>query len=132
MTSAGRKITQYCRFCQIKHLPVTLEYNTVFAIRDTSPVSPGHMLIIPRRHCIDYFEMTRQERCDTHETIKILKNEILETDATVTGFNLGINCGESSGQTIFHAHVHLIPRRKNDTPSPRGGVRGVIPSRMSY
>jgi len=121
-----------CPFCNRENLTVVIENKTVFAIRDTSPVSHDHMLIIPRRHCTDYFEMTRQERCDAHDLIKILKNRIIEADAAVCGFNLGINCGHAAGQTVFHTHVHLIPRRKNDTPTPRGGVRGVIPDKMNY
>ena len=55
-----------------------------------------------------------------------------EADSTITGFNIGTNCGESAGQTIFHAHLHLIPRREGDTANPKGGVRGVIPDKMGY
>jgi len=109
-----------------------IENKTVFAIPDTSPVSRGHMLIIPKRHCLDYFEMTRQERCDAHELIQRLKNDILRNDPSVNGFNIGTNCGETAGQTVFHTHIHLIPRRTKDTPAPRGGVRGVIPDKMNY
>lgn len=90
------------------------------------------MLIIPKRHCLEYFEMTRQERCDSHELIEVLQKRILEKDSSVKGFNIGINCGEIAGQTVFHTHIHLIPRRENDTPNPRGGVRGVIPDKMNY
>ena len=61
-----------------------------------------------------------------------LKNDILKNDPSVTGFNMGVNSGESAGQTIMHAHIHLIPRRDGDTPNPRGGVRGVIPDKMAY
>ncbi len=121
-----------CPFCNTDDLTVIIEKKTVFAIKDTSPVSQDHMLIIPRRHCTDYFEMTHQERCDAHDLIEILKNRIIEADATVCGFNLGVNCGHAAGQTVFHTHVHLIPRRENDTPAPRGGVRGVIPDKMNY
>lgn len=122
----------HCPFCKTEHLTVIVENKTVFAIRDNSPVSPDHMLVIPRRHCLDYFEMTRQERCDAHKLIITLKKKILEQDPMVNGFNIGVNCGETAGQTIFHTHIHLIPRRKDDTPNPRGGVRGVIPGKMNY
>lgn len=121
-----------CPFCTPQNLTGVIENKTVFAIPDTSPVSRGHMLIIPKRHCLDYFEMTHQERCDAHELIQRLKNEILENDTSVNGFNIGANCGETAGQTVFHTHIHLIPRRTNDTPAPRGGVRGVIPDKMNY
>ena len=80
----------------------------------------------------DYFSMDEAEKKDIGALIMILKNRIVEKDQTVTGFNLGTNIGESAGQTIFHAHIHLIPRRSGDTPNPRGGVRGVIPEKMSY
>jgi ATP adenylyltransferase len=121
-----------CLFCKTEDLTIVMENKTVFAIMDSSPVSSGHMLIITRRHCCDYFEMTRQERCDAHELIKRLKKKILKNDSGVTGFNIGVNCGKSAGQTVFHTHIHLIPRKENDTPSPRGGVRGVIPDKMNY
>jgi ATP adenylyltransferase len=64
--------------------------------------------------------------------IRILKNRLNQSDPSITGFNIGINCGQSAGQTIFHAHIHLIPRRNGDTPNPVGGVRGVIPDKMCY
>ena len=121
-----------CPFCRIESLCVILENKTAFAIKDSTPVSLDHMLIIPKRHCSDYFHMTRDERCDAHDLIKKLQTLILNRDQAVKGFNIGINCGETAGQTIFHTHIHLIPRRKNDTPNPRGGVRGVIPDKMNY
>ncbi len=121
-----------CPFCRTENLPVVLENKTVFSIKDTSPVGPDHMLILPKRHCRDYFDMTHTERCDAHELIEHLKAMILEHDPSVKGFNIGTNCGEAAGQTIFHTHIHLIPRRENDTPNPRGGVRGVIPDKMDY
>ena len=76
--------------------------------------------------------MNETERRDIDTLIMKLKNRLMKNDHSVTGFNLGTNIGESAGQTIFHAHVHLIPRRNGDTPHPRGGVRGVIPEKMSY
>ena len=132
LPAKNSKQTIPCPFCKMENLIVIAENKTVYAILDSSPVTPDHMIIIPRRHCSDYFEMTRRERCDSHELIEKLKNEFLKKDDRVEGFNIGINCGETAGQTIFHAHIHLIPRRKNDTPNPRGGVRGVIPDKMNY
>jgi diadenosine tetraphosphate (Ap4A) HIT family hydrolase len=121
-----------CPFCSIETLSVILENNTAFAIKDSTPVSPGHVLILPKRHCPDYFDMTDTERCDAHGLIEKLRTLILSQDPSVKGFNIGVNCGETAGQTIFHTHIHLIPRRENDTPNPRGGVRGVIPGKMNY
>lgn len=76
--------------------------------------------------------MTNNERRDAESLIVILKRRLSETDPTITGFNIGVNCGGSAGQTIFHAHIHLIPRRDGDTPDPTGGVRGAIPDKMCY
>ena len=76
--------------------------------------------------------MTKEEQADANNLVASLQKKILQKDPTVTGFNIGINNGESAGQTVFHCHIHLIPRRDGDTPEPRGGVRGVIPDKMSY
>ena len=108
------------------------ELDNVFAIRDGFPVSDGHLLIIPKRHTEDYFSLSEAERFQANQLIQLLRKRTQQADPTITGFNIGMNCGESAGQTIFHCHIHLIPRRNNDTPNPRGGVRGVIPEKMSY
>ncbi len=122
-----------CSFCyeNIKS-EIIAEYNSAYAINDKYPVSKGHILIIPQRHTKDFFSMTTNERRDAQQLLLNMKKSIAEHDSSISGFNVGINCGESAGQTIFHAHIHLIPRRDGDTPNPRGGVRGVIPDKMSY
>ena len=122
-----------CPFCQdnIKSKTVA-ELNSVVACEDTSPVTPGHLLIIPKRHCMDFFHMTAEEQMDVNSLLTILSKKILKRDPSITGFNIGINNGGSSGQTIFHCHIHLIPRRDGDTPELRGVVRGVIPDKMNY
>ena len=76
--------------------------------------------------------MTESEKEDASDLLRVLKKKLEEKDETITGFNIGMNSGESAGQTVMHAHIHLIPRRRGDTPNPRGGVRGVIPEKMSY
>ncbi len=108
------------------------ENGSVFAIEDSFPVTPGHVLIMPKRHAADFFAMTSQERRDAEGLLRILKERIARDDPSVSGFNVGMNCGESAGQTIMHAHIHLIPRRDGDLEHPRGGVRGVIPEKQSY
>ena len=122
-----------CPFCYntIKGRLVD-EYESVVAIIDQFPVSDDHLLIVPLRHTADYFSLTESEKHDADRLIEICRKRILEKDSSVTGFNVGMNCGESAGQTIFHCHIHLIPRRDGDTPEPRGGVRGVIPEKMGY
>jgi diadenosine tetraphosphate (Ap4A) HIT family hydrolase/5-methylcytosine-specific restriction endonuclease McrA len=122
-----------CPFCYSNVMSrIIEEYESVIAIKDQYPVSEEHHLIVPKLHSPDWFSITEKERRDADALIRILKNKIAKSDSTITGFNIGVNCGESAGQTIFHAHIHLIPRRDGDTPEPRGGVRGVIPDRMSY
>ena len=122
-----------CPFCSENINPQIIEeYGSVFAIEDNYPVTTGHLLIIPRRHTPDFFSMTAEETADAEHLLRLLRDKILCQDSTVTGFNVGVNCGVSAGQTILHAHIHLIPRRDGDTPNPHGGVRGVIPDKMWY
>ena len=108
------------------------EHDSVFAIEDNYPVAKGHLLILPRRHTPDFFSMTSDEAKDAERLLRRMREKLLHQDATIAGFNIGINGGILAGQTIMHAHIHLIPRRNGDTPKPRGGVRGVIPDKMFY
>lgn len=101
------------------------------AMRDTFPVSPGHTLVVPKRLVCSLFELTDAEILDCWKLLNAERNR-LEEEFSPDGFNVGVNIGEIAGQTIPHAHIHLIPRYKGDTPSPRGGVRGVIPGKASY
>ncbi len=122
-----------CPFCgDRKNSRVIATYGTVAAISDKYPVSKYHTLVIPLRHTRDFFTMTAQEKKDAEELLTILRRRIIEQDTSVTGFNIGTNCGLSAGQSLMHAHIHIIPRRDGDTPYPKGGVRGVIPEKMSY
>jgi len=102
-----------------------------FVIYDGYPVSKGHCLIIPNRVYPDYFESTPEEIKGLNELIFMTK-EFLDKEYKPSGYNIGVNCGEDSGQTVFHLHIHLIPRYKGDVEDPRGGVRGVIPSKQKY
>jgi ATP adenylyltransferase len=122
-----------CVFCQPEAISKAVEKNgSVFAIQDRFPVTPGHLLVIPMRHAPDIFCMTEAERLDADQLLRLLQGRIKAEDTKVSGFNVGSNCGEAAGQTVSHAHIHLIPRRKGDMSNPRGGVRGVIPERQSY
>ncbi|MBW2186712.1 MAG: HIT family protein [Deltaproteobacteria bacterium] len=122
-----------CLFCSEGFQSRIVATNsTVFAIEDKFPVTPRHLLIIPFRHSQDYFSLTEQEHKDAEVLLRMLKNKIQEEDKTVTGFNVGMNCGESAGQSIMHTHIHLIPRRDGDVTEPKGGIRGVIPEMQSY
>ena len=102
-----------------------------FAIFDKYPVNNGHALIIPNRHCGDYFDLTEEEQAECFRLLNEVKL-ILEKDFKPEGFNVGINVGEVAGQTVPHVHIHLIPRYAGDVERPLGGVRGVIPHKKEY
>jgi diadenosine tetraphosphate (Ap4A) HIT family hydrolase len=123
-----------CSFCTtIAHgIPEANRHGSVATILDTNPVTEGHHLVIPVRHVLDFFDMSDTEARDAHAALHELRSRLQQADPRIAGFNVGMNCGSAAGQTIFHAHIHLIPRRPGDTPDPRGGVRGVVPARMSY
>ena len=121
-----------CLFCDVKKSAIAYENDLAYASYDTYPVSKYHCLIIPKRHIIDYFDLNNEELIACNNLIKTLKKEIIEKDQSVKGFNLGTNIGKISGQSIFHCHIHLIPRRENDVENPQGGVRSVLPNKQHY
>lgn len=107
------------------------ETDYFFLIRDGFPVNPGHTLIISKELRKDYFELTYDEKADLDNAI-LLAKILVEKEYSPDGYNIGMNCGEAAGQTVFHFHFHLIPRFIGDMDKPRGGVRHVIPSKGSY
>ena len=121
-----------CIFCCGYADRVLDENELCFAIRDAYPVTKHHTLIIPKRHVANYFDLYQPELNAIHDLLNKQRDQIIALDSTITGFNVGVNEGTSAGQTIFHAHIHLIPRRDGDTNNPKGGVRGVIPAKQSY
>ena len=121
-----------CIFCQLKKDRVIEDTKYYHVIHDLFPVSHLHTLIIPKRHISSYFDLNPPELEELSTILIRQKNILLEQDTSITGFNIGINIGEDAGQTIFHCHVHLIPRRKGDVKDPRGGIRGVIPKMQKY
>jgi superfamily II DNA or RNA helicase/diadenosine tetraphosphate (Ap4A) HIT family hydrolase len=121
-----------CPFCDpLPEDRVLYRDDLVSALWDGFPVSPGHALLITRRHVADWFEATDEERSALIRALSLVKAEV-ERRYAPNGFNVGVNAGAASGQTIFHLHVHLIPRYRGDVPDPRGGVRHVIPSKGNY
>ena len=121
-----------CPFCNIDDKRIISNYDDYYVIRDLFPVTELHTLIIPKRCVASYFDLNDRELNNLQQIIKKEKEELINIDKTISGFNLGVNDGLDAGQTIFHCHVHLIPRRKNDVDVPRGGVRGVIPLKQKY
>jgi diadenosine tetraphosphate (Ap4A) HIT family hydrolase len=122
-----------CLFCRWIRAGVAVEtLGTVAAFSDGYPVTQGHLLIAPLRHTPDWLSMTSQEIGDSETLVRALVDRIRQRDPLVSGFNLGTNIGASAGQTVLHAHIHLIPRRDGDTANPEGGIRGVIDGKRGY
>ena len=121
-----------CPFCIVESEREIIASSLLsVAFYDGFPVSPGHALIIPKRHVSSFFDLSKEERQDLLNLADSVKR-ILEERYHPDGYNIGINVGEAAGQSIFHVHMHLIPRYQGDVPSPRGGVRGVIPTKQNY
>jgi len=121
-----------CLFCEIPPHRIIDSNSLAYAIRDMYPVTELHTLVIPRKHTPSYFDLDQSEIHAITELLKRIQSCIREQDASVEAFNIGINDGEVSGQSIPHCHIHLIPRRKGDVREPRGGVRHTIPGRGNY
>ena len=121
-----------CLFCTIPPERIVAQNALVYAIRDGFPVTPLHTLVIPKRHAEDFFELTEDEILACNQLILEVRQRMLDQDPAVQGFNIGMNAGEVAGQTVFHCHIHLIPRRKGDVDNPRGGVRHTIPGKGHY
>lgn len=124
--------THDCLFCHIPKEKIIAENELAYAIRDRFPVTLLHTLIIPKRHVIDYFSLEKEELYACDALIKAVRSAILKADPAVSAFNIGMNAGEDAGQSIFHCHIHLIPRRKNDVANPKGGIRHTIPGKGYY
>ena len=127
-----KKEKSECLFCNIPKERVIAENTHAYAIYDNFPVTEYHSLIIPKRHVDEYFGLTKEEliACDT--LLRSIRQKVINMDESVEGFNIGMNSGAVAGQTIFHCHIHLIPRREGDVEDPSGGVRGVIPAKQKY
>lgn len=120
-----------CPFCHIPQDKFVEETELVYAKRDIYPVNNGHTLIIPKRHIATFFEATAEEKLELINTLGKAKKAIQDI-FNPDGFNIGINEGLASGQTVMHLHIHLIPRYNGDVEDPQGGVRGCIPEKQKY
>lgn len=121
-----------CPFCNPdSERELIVESATAYSIYDKFPVNPGHALIIPKRHCAGYFDLSFKEQSACLFMLNKVKEFVIER-FNPDGFNIGVNVGEKAGQSIQHVHIHLIPRFHGDVADPLGGVRGVIPSKQQY
>jgi len=125
-------MTADCIFCTLPRERIVHENAHAVAIRDAYPVSPGHTLIIPKRHIGSFFDTTAEEQQDLLALLDHARGQIFSSDPSSPDFNIGINDGPAAGQTVAHLHIHLIPRYKGDVEDPRGGVRWVIPEKAKY
>ncbi|MFO0914391.1 MAG: HIT family protein [Pirellulales bacterium] len=124
-------MTEPCPFCHIDDSRILFQDELIIGLWDGYPVSPGHLLIVTRRHIADWFEATFDEQSAILRGLARGRAEILQQHAA-DGFNIGVNIGPAAGQTVPHLHVHLIPRVTGDVADPTGGVRHVIPGRANY
>jgi diadenosine tetraphosphate (Ap4A) HIT family hydrolase/predicted house-cleaning noncanonical NTP pyrophosphatase (MazG superfamily) len=124
-----------CLFCQIarqeKEVKFFANFTHCYVIKDRFPVFNGHILIIPHEHTENWFTAKEEVRLDILKALQLMKEQ-LDLDYSPHGYNIGANCGEIAGQSVMHLHLHLIPRYRGDMEDPKGGVRGVIPSKQKY
>jgi ATP adenylyltransferase len=108
------------------------ENSLAIVLKDKFPVTKGHVLVVPKRHTPDYFDLGTAELRACQQLLGETRVVLLQQDQSILGFNVGINSGTDAGQTIMHTHIHLIPRRAGDVANARGGVRSVIPGKADY
>ena len=120
-----------CPFCTFGDSGFVLANDHALAVYDGFPVTPGHSLIIPKRHISSFFEATKEEQAALLDLVTRMR-ELLVTERKPDGFNIGVNDGAAAGQTVMHLHIHLIPRYLGDTEDPRGGVRWIMPVKAPY
>lgn len=121
-----------CIFCAWAEKELAGENALAAAFADGFPVAEGHTLIVPKRHAATFLDLTEEEMAAVFRLAKEIAGKLQKEDPGISGFNFGANAGRSAGQTVFHCHFHLIPRRDGDHPHPRGGVRAVIPGKADY
>ncbi len=121
-----------CLFCGIESKRIIFENNLSYVIEDKYPVTTDHCLIIPKRHFVDYFDITQAEMNSVQALLNEAKKRVMSKDKSVLAFNLGVNSGIVAGQTILHTHIHLIPRREKDVETATGGIRNMIPGKGNY
>lgn len=122
---------QNCPFCEIAGDRIITGNSVGIALRDAYPVAKGHTLVIPRQHVTSVFNLSDSDQAQLWQLVVQIRT-LLSQQLSPAGFNIGINDGESAGQTIPHAHIHIIPRYDGDVPDPRGGVRWIIPEKAAY
>ena len=120
-----------CPFCDLPNERVFLETETTRVFLDAFPITEGHTLVIPRRHVASIFELPPEELAALWSQVAFVR-KVIAKKYCAHAFNIGVNDGSAAGQTVLHAHIHVIPRRNGDSPDPRGGIRWIMPSKAKY
>lgn len=120
-----------CPFCHLAESRVYLENDCAVAILDDFPVTVSHTLVIPKQHVVSLFELPEAEQAALWRLVALVRAKLLD-ELKPSGFNIGVNDGFAAGQTVMHAHVHVIPRRHGDVSDPKGGVRWIFPNKAAY
>ena len=120
-----------CPFCNLETSKILLENKVGIALRDAFPVTEGHSLVVPKRHVASLFDLDVHEQTTLWQTAAEVRARLVE-EFHPAGFNIGVNDGQAAGQTVMHAHIHVIPRYTGDATDPRGGVRQIFPNKARY
>ncbi len=120
-----------CPFCNPDPVRMRLSNDHGIALRDGFPISPGHTLVIPKLHVLCLFDLPEDTQQSLWALVAVVRSKLSE-EFHPDGFNIGLNDGEAAGQTIMHAHIHVIPRFQGDVPDPKGGIRWIIPTKARY
>ena len=120
-----------CPFCTIEESLIVAQNTTSIAFSDAFPVTEGHTLVIPRQHVTSIFDLSDSDQAQLWQLVAQVRT-LHSQQLSPVGFNIGINDGKAAGQTVPHAHVHIIPRFQGDVPDPRGGIRWIIPEKAVY
>lgn len=120
-----------CPFCYLDKARIVGDSEIAVAVLDGFPITAGHTLVIPKRHVTSVFDLSEEEQAAVWKAVAQVRARLMD-ELRPDGFNVGINDGTSAGQTVMHAHVHVIPRRHGDVADPRGGVRWIIPAKAAY
>lgn len=120
-----------CPFCTLDRSRIRLETPFAVTFRDGFPLTDGHTLVVPKRHVASLFGLPDEEQAAVWALVAHVRT-LLAAELAPDGFNVGLNDGTAAGQTVMHAHVHVIPRRHGDVADPRGGVRWVLPAKAAY
>jgi len=120
-----------CPFCTVSQERILVANKHCLAFPDSFPISQGHTLVVPIRHVASVFELSAEEQSDIWHLVDQVRTQLAHS-LHPDGFNIGLNDGSAAGQTIGHAHVHVIPRYKGDVEDPRGGIRWIMPEKAKY